>query len=247
MKGEIIMGNENEKIEVVPANPELHEVDSIIHSELRKWMPQALSEYRPSDPDSPDVRAKFEPFYKKAAERMFYLNNSIDKARLIDKDIPSDKRIPRLQKALAIAIAYFWNGMAGVINDLEESFTAAENALDAAKRLKPVDPDSIEALRRDLLFSEIREILRSGEESSRFDLLLKAAEAGNLSVLNAVELAPFPIVPENVLQDAYKVFLQSQKNLVQAVEEAAFFRDVLTMKRFIIDRGIDQLGKSNFK
>jgi hypothetical protein len=76
---------------------------------------------------------------------------------------------------------------------------------------------------------------------------LKAAEAGNLSVLNAVELAPFPIVPENVLQDAYKVFLQSQKNLVQAVEEAAFFRDVLTMKRFIIDRGIDQLGKSNFK
>lgn len=55
------------------------------------------------------------------------------------------------------------------------------------------------------------------------------------------------MVPENVLQDAYKVFLQSQKELVRAVEEAAFFRDVLTMKRFIIDRDIDQLSKSNFK
>lgn len=236
-----------EEIKVDPASSALHEVDSIIHPELRKWMPQALSEYKPNSPDSPNIRLKFEPFYKEAAKRMVYLNNTIEKCRLIDKDVPHDKRIPRQQKELSPALAYFWNGMAGVINDLEESFAFAERTLEAAKHLKPVDADSIEGLRRDLLFTEIRGLMRDGEEVSRVTLLMQAAEAGNLLVINAVELAPFPMVPENVLQDAYKVFLKSQKNLVHAVEEAAFFHDVLTMKKFILERGIMLLGQSNFK
>lgn len=236
-----------EGIKVDPASPALHEVDSIIHPDLRRWMPQALSEYKPNNPDLPNIRLKFEPFYKEAARRVVYLNNTIEKCRLIDKDVPHTLRIPRQQKELAPALAYFWSGMAGVIGDLEESFAFAERSLEAAKHLKPVDPDSIEALRRDLLFSEIREFLRDKGDPSRIELLLKAAEAGNLAVLNAVELAPFPMVSENVLQDAYKVFLKSQKNLILAVEEAEFFREVLAMKKFILDRGVMLLGQSNFK
>ncbi|MBC8441849.1 MAG: hypothetical protein H8D87_19455 [Deltaproteobacteria bacterium] len=54
-----------EKIKVDPASPNLHEVDSIIHPGLRRWMPQALSEYKPSQPDTPNIRAKFDPFYRR--------------------------------------------------------------------------------------------------------------------------------------------------------------------------------------
>ncbi|MHB8092764.1 MAG: hypothetical protein ACYDH8_14380 [Syntrophales bacterium] len=236
----------DENIKVEKADSRLHEVDSVIHPELRRWMPQAFSEFRPDQPDSPNVREKFNNFYDEAAKRMQYFNASVEKCRLIDPDFTADFRPGKQQALLVPALAYFWGGMAGAIADLEESFANADKNLETAKNLKPLDPDSIEALRRDLLFSEIRQELRAGDEVGRITLLMKAAEAGNLSVLNAVELAPFPMVPENVLRDAYKVFLTSQKELVKAVEEAAFFREVLTVKRFIINRGVELLGRSNF-
>lgn len=245
--GVTVKNERPERIEVDAASPDLHPVDGEIHAELRKWMPQAFSEYRPNRPDRPDVRAKFDSFYKKAADRMQYLNTSIEKARQIDADIPHEKRIPKQQALLTAALAYFWNGMAGVIAELEASFANADKNLETAKNMKPLDPDSIEALRRDLNFQEIRRNLRGSDEVGRITLLMKAAEAGNLAVINAVEYAPFEMVPGSVLADAYKVFLKSQTELVKAVEEAAFFRQVLTMKHFILDRGIDQLGKTDFK
>lgn len=242
------MENPNpEKIIADEGSPLLHPVDSIIHPELRKWMPHSLSEYQTGQPDRPNVRLKFDRFYEKAADRMQYLNAAIEKGRRIDGDIPHEKRIPKQQAILEPALAYFWSGMGGVIADLEASLANAEKNLETAKNMKPLDPDSIEALRRDLLFSEIREHLRGGDEVIRITLLMKAAEAGNLAVLNAVEFAPFPMVPENVMQDAYKVFLTSQNALVKAVEEENYFHDVFIEKKFCLDRGILLLGQSNFK
>jgi hypothetical protein len=44
-----------ENIEVIKVETGLHEVDSKINDELKKYMPGSLSEYRPNDPEQPDA------------------------------------------------------------------------------------------------------------------------------------------------------------------------------------------------
>lgn len=62
------MANPNEEAQdytpITPGAEGLHEVDSLIHKDLKRFMPSALSEYRSHEAEGPNMREEFEAFYQ---------------------------------------------------------------------------------------------------------------------------------------------------------------------------------------
>jgi chemotaxis protein histidine kinase CheA len=224
----------------------LHEVDSKIHTELKRYMPYSLSEYRNNDPEHPNNRERFEVFYQAVMRNIEPLNSRIEEVRRTDKDIPRDKRISKITERLFKALAEFWEKLDPTMKDYEKSFAEAEQAVENAKK-QPQAASLADELKGTMRASEIRaHVEKSGPNALK--LVLDAAQAGRLDILQAVAEAPFPLIPEDTMQNAFEMYLKAyHKNLLAEKEKAEFFREALALKVFALNRGIDQLSKSNFQ
>ena len=143
-------------------------------------------------------------------------------------------------------MGYFWDRLDPALKEYEKSFADAEEAVENAKRL----PDA--ATLAGQLKSSFREVeIRDHLEKAGVNavkLVLDAAKAGRLEVLQTVTESAFPCLSEDVMNGAYEIYLNDyHKELLTAKNQAQFFREALRMKVFAINRGIDQLSKSNFK
>ena len=225
----------------------LHPIDEKLHPELKKWMPWSLSEYQENHPDTANVRKAFEPFYLKLMTQATLLNSFIEKARLIDKDIPHEKRIPKQAEILNQAITHLWKMLEGTIAEMETTWAAAEAAVEAAKRL----PEAIitgDIISRCFKMKEIQDHLDKAGAPAAGQLVLDAAKNGRLEVLQAVTDSTWPCLDKAFMDGAYEIYLNAyHKPLIEAAEDAKHFRDCLTNKKFSLDRGIMLLGQSDFK
>lgn len=235
-----------QNVGLIKTETELHEVDSKIHDDLKKWMPMSLSEWRNNNPERPDARVAFEDFYKAVMDQLTLFNGRIEQARKIDPDIPHDKRIPKQTTILFDALTYFWGKLDPTMKEYEKYFTAIERAVEDAKR-QP-EPATIPGqLKRSFREIEIRDRLeKSGVNAS--SLVLEAAKSGRLEILQTVTESAFPCIPKDTMDGFYEIYLNTHhKELLNAKKQAQFFREALSFKVWCLNYGIERLSNSNFQ
>lgn len=163
----------------------------------------------------------------------------------MDTDFPAGPRITKQMNILWPAHAHLLEKIQPAIDELEAKWAEAAQTVEDAKRL-PEPANLAEQVVRCFRASEIRQHLeKAGVNATQ--LILDAANAGRVEVLQTVTESAFPCVADDIMQGAYEMFLKKfHPDLLRARANAEAYREALTLKLFSLQRGIEQLARSNF-